>query len=227
MFKKIFKGIGKFFKRLFNDPLMLISMVVAAVTVVGFAAAMLTIALTAGQTIALAVGLASFAIGLDIKWLQMTILIAAFAINIANAFANFPEFIRSIFGDGTLYTMAKDYAVLGLALYASASIFFLAGAYKSIYEEIPLVSGVALVVGDVIGEIIEGVGDVVGGVIEGGGSALDKIFTGLFGAIARNPLLLLAGAGAALYLFSERKPSETILLSSGEDFINHNDEVFN
>lgn len=231
MFRKLFKEVGRFFHRLFKDPLRLVIVVVGAVlTVLSFGAAAPAYAAALGMStvvMQVTVGalLACVGIGFEQDWLLMALSIIGAAVSIYQiAFNNFgivryAGMFKSTgllsalnMSQGTLQ-MLYELGIASRAMLVGLEIAIVAGLQRAIEDNVSVISGVSSVVGDVAGDIAEGGAVIIGGVASGIGDGLGSIVSDL----TSSPVFWIA-AGAYLLLRSGRSSTTRISLERGDSF---------
>lgn len=167
-----------------------------------FATALSTLGITTSLGLAVAGGsLAAIAIGFDVDWLQMALMIFDTFISIYNIFTGFGIYevtgimngqTASIYGSlfpfidalpqqwlAYLYTLSlpMKFAVAGVMILVTA------GLYVAVTTDVSLLKGTATVVEDLTGDVIDTVVSV-------GGSLVDDLLNGA-GSILSNPMRLI------------------------------------
>lgn len=231
MFKKLFKEVGRFFHRLFKDPLRLVIVVVGAVlTVLSFGAAAPAYAAALGMStvvMQVTVGalLACVGIGFEQDWLLMALSIIGAAVSIYQiAFNNFgivryAGMFKSTgllsalnMSQGTLQ-MLYELGIASRAMLIGLEIAIVAGLQRAIEDDVSVISGVSSVVGEVAGDIVEGGTGIIGDVVDGIGDGLGSIASSLTGS----PVFWIA-VGAYLLLRSRGSSTTRITLEGGNSF---------
>lgn len=231
MFKKLFKEVGRFFHRLFKDPLRLVIVVVGAVlTVLSFGAAAPAYAAALGMStvvMQVTVGalLACVGVGFEQDWLLMALSIIGAAVSIYQiAFNNFgivkyAGMFKSTgllsalnMSQGTLQ-MLYELGIASRAMLVGLEIAIVAGLQRAIEDNVSVISGFSSVVGDVAGDIAEGGAVIIGDIASGIGDGLGSIVSDL----TSSPVFWIA-AGVYLLLRSGRSSTTRISLERGDSF---------
>lgn len=231
MFKKLFKEVGRFFRRLLKDPLKLVIAVVGAVlTVMSFGAAAPAYAAAFGMstvTMQVTVGalLACVGIGFEQDWLLMALSVVGAAVSIYQiAFTNFGivKYAGMFKSTGLLSALNMSQETLQMlyelgityrAMLIGLEIAIVAGLQRAIEDDVSVISGVSSVVGEVAGDIAEGGAVIIGGVVGGIGDGLGSVVSSL----TSSPVFWIA-AGAYLLLRSGRSSTTRISLEGGNSF---------
>lgn len=231
MFKKLFKEAGRFFHRLFKDPLKLVIVIVGAILTVmslGAVAPAYVAALgmsTVEMQVIVGALLACVGIGFEQDWLLMALSIIGAAVSIYQiAFNNFgivkyagmfksTGFLSAMnMSQGTLQ-MLYELGIAYRAMLVGLEIAIVAGLQRAIEDDVSVVSGVSSVVGEVVGDIAEGGVGIIGDVVNGIGDGLGSIVSSLTGS----PIFWIA-AGAYLLLRRGGSSTTRILLEEGDSF---------
>lgn len=231
MFKKMFKEVGRFFRRLLKDPLKLVIVVVGAIlTVMSLGAMAPAYAAALGMstiTMQVTVGalLAGVGIGFEQDWLLMVLSVIGAAVSIYQiAFNNFGivKYAGMFKSTGLLSALNMSQETLQMlyelgigyrAMLVGLEIMVVAGLQRAIEDDVSVVSGVASVAGEVAGDIVEGGVGIIGDVIGGIGGGLGSIVSGL----ASSPVFWVV-AGAYLLLRSGGDSTTRISLEGGNSF---------
>lgn len=235
MFKKIFKEVGRFFKRLLDDPLKLIITVFGAILTVmslgtlapAYAAAMgmstVAMQVTIGATLA-AVG-----IGFEQDWLLMALTIVGMAVSIYQiAFNNFGivKFAGMFKSTGMLSAlnmsqdtlqMLYELSIASRAMLVGVDIAIVAGLYRALEDDVSVVQGVSSVVSDIATDIVEGGSSIIGDVLDGLGTGVGSIV----GALAQSPVFWIALGGYLLYKSADKSATRVYI---GDEVLNGKEE---